>query len=47
MDLFDYMQEKRKKNESPLAVRLRPEIIDEVVGKENILEKDKLLYREI
>ena len=47
MDLFDYMQEKRKKNESPLAVRLRPESLDEVVGQEHILAKDKLLYRAI
>ena len=47
MDLFDYMQEKRTQTESPLAARLRPRTLDEVVGQQHILGKDKLLYRAI
>ncbi len=33
--------------ESPLAARMRPRTLDEVVGQEHILGKDKLLYRAI
>ena len=47
MDLFNYMRENNMKGESPLAKRLRPTSIDEVVGQEHILGKDKLLYRAI
>ncbi len=47
MDLFEYMQEKNKEKESPLAARLRPTTIDEVVGQEHIIGPDKLLYRAI
>ena len=47
MDLFDYMRENNMKGESPLAKRLRPTSIDEVVGQEHIIGKDKLLYRAI
>ena len=47
MDLFDYMREKKKEKESPLASRLRPTTLDEVVGQRHILGKDKLLYRAI
>ncbi|MCQ2400317.1 MAG: replication-associated recombination protein A [Lachnospiraceae bacterium] len=47
MDLFDYMREQNKKDTAPLASRLRPETVDEVVGQEHILGKDKLLYRAI
>ena len=46
-DLFDYMREKKQKKESPLAARLRPKTIDEVVGQEHIVGKDTLLYRAI
>jgi putative ATPase len=35
------------KKEAPLASRLRPTSLDEVVGQEHILGKDKLLYRAI
>ena len=45
MDIFDYMREERSKNDSPLAIRLRPESLDEFVGQEHILNKDSLLYR--
>ena len=47
MDLFDYMREENKKGESPLAKRLRPSSLDEIVGQQHILAKDKLLYRVI
>ncbi len=47
MDLFDYVREQNKENESPLASRLRPVNLDEVVGQEHIIGKDKLLYRAI
>lgn len=47
MNLFDYMKEKSLENESPLASRMRPTTLDEVVGQEHIIGKDKLLYRAI
>lgn len=47
MDLFEYMREQNKENESPLASRLRPSSLDEVVGQQHIIGKDKLLYRAI
>ena len=47
MDLFDYMREQNSKQESPLASRLRPTTLDEVVGQQHIVGKDKLLYRAI
>ena len=47
MDLFEMMEAKAKESESPLAARLRPKTIDEVVGQQHILAKDKLLYRAI
>lgn len=47
MDLLEYMNEKNKEKESPLASRLRPQTLDEVVGQEHIIGKDKLLYRAI
>lgn len=47
MDLFDYMREQNKETESPLASRLRPVTLDEMVGQQHIIGKDKLLYRAI
>ena len=47
MDLFDYMREQKADKESPLASRLRPTTLDEVVGQQHIIGKDKLLYRAI
>ena len=47
MDLFDYMREQNQEKESPLASRLRPTTLDEVVGQQHIIGKDKLLYRAI
>lgn len=47
MDLFDYMREQDKEKESPLAGRMRPSSLDEMVGQQHILGKDKMLYRAI
>ena len=47
MDLFSYMRQQSQRSESPLASRLRPETLEEVVGQEHIIGKDKLLYRAI
>ena len=47
MDLFEYMREQNSKSESPLASRLRPTTLEEVVGQQHIVGKDKLLYRAI
>ena len=47
MDLFDYMRTNTMERESPLASRMRPETLDEVVGQKHIIGKDKLLYRAI
>lgn len=47
MDLFDYMREQNMEKEAPLASRLRPTTLDEVVGQKHIIGKDKLLYRAI
>ena len=47
MNLFDYMREQNSEKESPLASRLRPTTLEEVVGQQHIIGKDKLLYRAI
>ena len=47
MDLFDYMRENAAQKESPLASRMRPTTLEEVVGQQHIIGQDKLLYRAI
>ena len=47
MDLFEYAKSKTLDKEAPLASRLRPRTLDEVVGQQHIIGKDKLLYRAI
>ena len=47
MDLFEYMRSQNMESEAPLASRLRPTTLDEVVGQQHIVGKDKLLYRAI
>lgn len=47
MDLFEYVREQTMEKESPLASRLRPTKLEEVVGQQHIIGKDKLLYRAI
>ncbi len=47
MDIFDYMRENTMENEAPLASRLRPATLEEVVGQQHIIGEGKLLYRAI
>ena len=47
MDLFEYMGMQQKEKESPLAVRMRPRTLDEIVGQEHIIGKNRMLYRAI
>jgi putative ATPase len=47
LNLFEMMSSSTKEKESPLAARMRPRTIDEVVGQKHILAEDKLLYRAI
>ena len=47
MDLFEYARTKTMQTEAPLASRIRPRTLDEVVGQQHIIGKDKLLYRAI
>lgn len=47
MDLFEYARTRTMKSEAPLASRIRPRTLDEVVGQQHIIGKDKLLYRAI
>ena len=47
MNLFQYMRENTMEKESPLASRMRPETLEEVVGQQHIIGKDRLLYRAI
>ena len=47
MDLFEYMRSANMEKEAPLAARMRPRTLDEVVGQQHIIGKDKLLYRAI
>ena len=47
MDLFEYMRSTNMEKESPLAARLRPKTLEEVVGQQHIIGRDRLLYRAI
>lgn len=47
MDLFEYTREKTLEKESPLAARMRPTTLEEVVGQQHIIGEGKLLYRAI
>ena len=42
MDLFEYAKSKTLDQESPLASRLRPTTLDEVVGQQHIIGKNNL-----
>lgn len=46
-NIFDYMRNNDMEKDAPLAARMRPGTLEEVVGQEHILGKDKLLYRAI
>lgn len=45
--LEEYMLNKNIKNVEPLAYRLRAKTLDEILGQQEILGKDKLLYKMI
>lgn len=47
MDIFDYARNINSEKESPLASRLRPKSLEQVVGQEHIIGEGKLLYRAI
>ena len=47
MDLFDYMRETNQEKEAPLAARMRPASLEEIVGQKHIIGKGTLLYRAI
>ena len=47
LNLFDYMRESHMEKESPLAARMRPRTLEEVVGQQHIIGKGTLLYRAI
>ena len=41
MDLFEYVKEKNLEKESPLASRMRPDTLEEVVGQQHIIGPGK------
>ncbi len=47
MDLFDHAAQERMRHEAPLAARLRPRNLDEIVGQEHIIAPGRLLRRAI
>lgn len=47
MDIFDFMRKNTMEKESPLAARIRPVKLEEIVGQQHIIGRDKLLYRAI
>ncbi len=47
MDLFDYSMEERMRQEAPLAARMRPVSLTEIIGQEHILGEGRLLRRAI
>ncbi|WP_062198827.1 replication-associated recombination protein A [Massilibacterium senegalense] len=47
MDLFDFTNETEKQDNRPLAFRMRPQTLEQFVGQQHIVGKDKLLYRAI
>lgn len=47
MDLFEYGHQQNKANSEPLAARMRPRHVDEVIGQSHIIGPGKLLRRMI
>ena len=47
MDLFSHAMHERMKSEAPLAARMRPRVLDEFVGQEDIVGPGRLLRRAI
>ncbi len=47
MDLFDYSMDQQMREQAPLAARMRPRTLDEVVGQDHIIGPGSLLRRAI
>ena len=47
MDLFEYNREQELKSSGPLAYRMRPQVLEDFVGQEEIVGQGTLLYRAI
>ncbi|MCD8012251.1 MAG: replication-associated recombination protein A [Lachnospiraceae bacterium] len=47
MDIFEYARMKAMQEDAPLASRIRPRTLEEIVGQQHIIGKDKMLYRAI
>lgn len=47
MDLFSIERERILESDAPLADRVRPKTLDDFFGQDNVVAKDKLLYRAI
>jgi putative ATPase len=47
MDLFEHTMQENMKSDAPLAARMRPRTIDEIVGQEHIIGPGRLLRRAI
>ena len=47
MDIFEYQYEQNKKNNTPLAMRMRPKNLEEFIGQEKIIGKNTPLYKAI
>lgn len=47
MDLFDYSMQEELAANAPLAARMRPQTLDEIVGQDHIIGKNTLLRRAI
>ena len=47
MDLFDHAMQEQMQHEAPLADRMRPQTLDEIVGQDHIIGEGRLLRRAI
>lgn len=47
MDLFDHAMQERMAHEAPLADRMRPQTLDEILGQDHIIGEGRLLRRAI
>ena len=47
MDLFDHVMQENMRHEAPLADRMRPQTLDQIIGQEHIIGQGRLLRRAI
>jgi len=47
MDMFEHQFEERKRQEAPLAARMRPQTFDDFIGQEHLIGKEHVLRRAI